>query len=149
MSVIWSWTYFYNLHRNNYLYFKGLPYIWEEMIIMALLHMTGLENSECIWKIQRKPIWPETSFGPKISWPGDLLLGDLADFISFIWLLGYLVEIPQWEHGRDRLLGVLHNNLEPIRKQQTFVRNVIIEGAPHENKMAGKGQITSERGRKW
>jgi hypothetical protein len=27
--------------------------------------------------------------------------------ISFIWLLGYLVEIPQWE--RDRLLGVLHN----------------------------------------
>jgi hypothetical protein len=25
------------------------------------------------------------------------------------------------------------------------VRNVIIEGAPHENKMVGKGQITSER----
>ena len=25
-----------------------------------------------------------------------------------------------------------------------FVRNVIIEGAPRENKMAGKGQITSE-----
>jgi hypothetical protein len=69
--------------------------------------------------------------------------------ISFIWLLGYLVEIPQWERGRDRLLGVLHNNLENIRKQQTFVRNVIIEGAPHENKMAGKGQITSERARKW
>jgi hypothetical protein len=42
-------------------------------------------------------------------------------------------------------LGVLHNNLEHIRKQQTFVRNVIIEGAPHENKMAVKGQITSER----
>jgi hypothetical protein len=36
-------------------------------------------------------------------------------------------------------------HLEHIRKQQTFVRNVIIEGAPHENKMAGKGQITSER----
>ena len=49
MSVIWSWTYFYNL------YFKGLLYIWEEMIMMALLHMAGLENSECIWKIQRKP----------------------------------------------------------------------------------------------
>ena len=29
MSVIWSWTYFYNLHWNNYLYFKGLLYIWE------------------------------------------------------------------------------------------------------------------------
>jgi hypothetical protein len=43
-----------------------------------------------------------------------------------------------------RLLGV---HSEPIRKQQTFVRNVIIEGAPHENKMAGKGQITSERAR--
>jgi hypothetical protein len=60
--------------------------------------------------------------------------------ISFIWLLGYLVEIPQWE--RDRLLGV---HIEHIRKQQTFVRNVIIEGVPHENKMAGKGQITSDR----
>jgi hypothetical protein len=23
--------------------------------MMALLHMAGLENSECIWKIQRKP----------------------------------------------------------------------------------------------
>jgi hypothetical protein len=55
MSVIWSWTYFYDLHWNNYLYFKGLLYIWEEMIMMALLHMAGLENSECIWKIQRKP----------------------------------------------------------------------------------------------
>jgi hypothetical protein len=55
MSVIWSWAYFYNLHWNNYLYFKGLLYIWEEMIMMALLHMAGLENSECIWKIQRKP----------------------------------------------------------------------------------------------
>jgi hypothetical protein len=55
MSVIWSWTYFYNLHWNNYLYFKGLLYIWEEMIMIALLHMAGLENSECIWKIQRKP----------------------------------------------------------------------------------------------
>ena len=54
MSVIWSWTYFYNLHWNNYLYFKSLLYIWEEMIMMALLHMAGLENSECIWKIQRK-----------------------------------------------------------------------------------------------
>jgi hypothetical protein len=28
---------------------------------------------------------------------------------------------------------------------KTFVRNVIIEGAPHENKMAGKGQITRAR----
>jgi hypothetical protein len=25
------------------------------MIMMALLHMAGLENFECIWKIQRKP----------------------------------------------------------------------------------------------
>jgi hypothetical protein len=56
MSVIWSWTYFYNLHWNNYLYFKGLLYISEEMLMtMALLHMASLENSECIWKIQRKP----------------------------------------------------------------------------------------------
>jgi hypothetical protein len=55
MSVIWSYTIFYNLHWNNYLYFKGLHYIWEEMMMMTLLHMAGLENSECIWKIQRKP----------------------------------------------------------------------------------------------
>ena len=27
--------------------------------------------------------------------------------------LGYLVEIPQCERGRDRLLGVLHNSLYP------------------------------------
>jgi hypothetical protein len=40
---------------NSYQNFKGLLYIWEEMIMMALLHMAGLENSECIWKIQRKP----------------------------------------------------------------------------------------------
>jgi hypothetical protein len=33
MSLIWSWTYFYNLHWNNYLYSKGLLYIWEEMIM--------------------------------------------------------------------------------------------------------------------
>jgi hypothetical protein len=32
-----------------------LFYIWEEMIMMALLHMAGLENFEFIWKIQRKP----------------------------------------------------------------------------------------------
>ena len=53
MSIIWSWTYFYNLHLNNYLYFKGLLYIWDDHV--ALLHMASLENSECIWKIQRKP----------------------------------------------------------------------------------------------
>jgi hypothetical protein len=49
------------------------------------------------------------------------------------------------QRRRDRLLGV---HIEHIRKQQTFVRNVIIEGAPHENKMAGKRQVTSERARK-
>ena len=37
MSVILSWTYFYNLHWNDYLYFKGLLYIWEEMIMVALI----------------------------------------------------------------------------------------------------------------
>ena len=58
MSVIWSWTYFYYLHWNNYLYFKGLLYIWEEMIMMTLLHMAGLENSKCIWKIQFSSLWP-------------------------------------------------------------------------------------------
>ena len=56
MSVIWSWTYFYNLHWNNYLYFKGLLYIWEEMTMWhCYTWPVCLENSECIWKIQRKP----------------------------------------------------------------------------------------------
>jgi hypothetical protein len=48
MSVIWSWTYFYYLHWNNYLYFKSLLYIWEEMIMMALLHMAS-QISEKYW----------------------------------------------------------------------------------------------------
>jgi len=29
-----------------------------------------------------------------------------------------------------------------------FIRNIIIEGAPRENKLVGKGQITNERARK-
>ena len=33
--------------------------------------------------------------------------------------LGYLVEIPQWERGRDRLLGVLHN-IVYIRKHRRW-----------------------------
>jgi hypothetical protein len=41
----------------NWCWTTILLYIWEEMIMMALLHMAGLENSECIWKIQRKPKW--------------------------------------------------------------------------------------------
>jgi hypothetical protein len=45
----------YKLPKDNYLYFKSLLYTWEEMFMMALLHMAGLENSECVWKIQRKP----------------------------------------------------------------------------------------------
>jgi hypothetical protein len=33
--------------------------------------------------------------------------------------LGYLVEIPPWERGRDRLLGVLHN-IVYIRKHRRW-----------------------------
>ena len=36
------------------------------------------------------------------------------------------------QRGRDRLLGVLHNIFE-----NTNLRNVIIEGAPHENGSKG------------
>jgi ribosomal protein S24E len=54
-----------------------------------------------------------------------------------------LENITKMLQRRDILLGVLHSIPE-----KTNVRNVIIEGAPHEHKMAGKGQITSERGRK-
>ena len=83
---------------NNYLYFKGLLYFWEEMIMMALLHMAGLENSECIWKIQRKPevavclpwskeeeggiyFWNETSACVKKWYVG------AQDFVTFARLL--------------------------------------------------------------
>ena len=58
MSVIWSWTYFYNLHWNNYLYFKGLPYIWEEMIMMALLHMYRIPNAYEKSSANRKWLYP-------------------------------------------------------------------------------------------
>jgi hypothetical protein len=38
-------------------------------------------------KNKKKSFWPEISFGPKISWPGELLLGDIGDqmyhFIHF------------------------------------------------------------------
>ena len=68
--------------------------------------------------------------------------------ISLIWLLGYLVEIPQWEGERDRKHPwSTTQHLEHSRKNGC----AIIEGAPHENIMAGKGQITSESlvRRKW
>jgi hypothetical protein len=62
--------------------------------------------------------------------------------ISLIWLLGYLLEIPQWEGERDRKHPwSTTQHLEHSRKNGC----AIIEGAPHENIMAGKGQITSER----
>jgi hypothetical protein len=81
MSVIWSWTYFYNLHWNNYLYFKSLLYIWEEMIMMALLHMAGLENSECIWKIQRKlEVVISVSMTEKLTKRRSLNI-----FVQFVW----------------------------------------------------------------
>jgi hypothetical protein len=48
----------------------------------------------------------------------------------------------------ENTLGVLHNTssiCENTRKNDC----VIIEGASHENKMAGNGQITSERASLW
>ena len=44
----------------------------------------------------------------------------------------------------ENTLGVLHNTLN-IDENNRKNGCVIIDGAPHENKMAGKGQITSER----
>jgi hypothetical protein len=44
----------------------------------------------------------------------------------------------------ENTLGVLHNTSN-ISENNRKNGCVIIEGAPHENKMAGKGQITSER----
>jgi hypothetical protein len=41
-------SYFYNLHWNNYLYFKRLTLHLRGDEHVALLHMADLENSECI-----------------------------------------------------------------------------------------------------
>ena len=77
----------------------------------------------------------------------DILLGDLGDqMYHFIHLTLRLfsrnttVDVDVIENT----IGVLHNTSnisENTRKNGC----VIIEGAPHENKMAGKGQITRER----
>jgi len=53
-----------------------------------------------------------------------------------IWPLAYLVP-PQWERGRDRLLGV---HIEHIRKHRRW--KPLLKALPM--KMAWKGQITSE-----
>ena len=44
----------------------------------------------------------------------------------------------------ENTLGVLHNTSN-ISENTRKIGYVIIEGDPHENKMAGKGQITSGR----
>ena len=69
-------------------------------------------------KMQKKnSFWPESSFGSKISWPSDILLGDLGDqMYHFIHLT---LEIPQWEHGHP------WSTTQHTRKQQTLY--VIIE----------------------
>jgi hypothetical protein len=82
-------------------------------------------NSEKIWKI----------------WKKAKLNSDIISIHSSCSFLCCLIG----NSGRDRKhpwSTTQHN--EHIRKHQ---KNgfAIIEGAPHENKMAGKGQITSER----
>ena len=41
--------------------------------------------------------------------------------ISFVWLLGYLVEIPQWERGRDRKhhMSTAQHNEKPWKYSKT------------------------------
>jgi hypothetical protein len=41
--------------------------------------------------------------------------------ISFVWLLGYLVEIPQWERGRDRKhhMSTAQHNEKPRKYSKT------------------------------
>ena len=74
---------------------------------------------------------------PKFSWPGDLLLGD--QMYHFIHLTLRLFSTPTVADVIDYLV---YYTTYP---KTTNFCCVIIEGA---NKMAGKGQITSERARK-
>jgi hypothetical protein len=67
----------------------NILYIWEEMIMMALLHMAGLENSRCIWKVQRKPeVVASVSVTEKYKMR--LSLNILVQLITDIWFLKHL-----------------------------------------------------------
>jgi hypothetical protein len=64
--------------------------------------------------------------------------------------LGNHLLVAEWMGSQDRLHCIwiwlyLNQFWNQNYKLLRNVRNVIIEGAPHENKMVGKGQITSER----
>jgi hypothetical protein len=101
MSVIWSWTYFYNLHWNNYLYFKGLLYIWEEMIMMALLHMFSP-----LWPLALPPIGARLAIN--VFWTGSGCIHfndwkvDQATLVVYMWLQSHIevVELPKWRHRK-------------------------------------------------
>jgi hypothetical protein len=48
---------------------------------VALLHMDGLENSECIWKIQRKPeVFVSVSLTEIFNKPHSLTI-----LVQFVW----------------------------------------------------------------
>jgi branched-subunit amino acid transport protein len=56
MSVMWSWAYFYNLHWNNYLYFKGLlyynnPYCLTIIFIILEQSLLSYNNPYCLTTI--------------------------------------------------------------------------------------------------
>ena len=95
MSVIWSWTYFYNLHWNNYLYFKGLLYIWEEMIMMALLQMFSP-----LWPLALPPIGARLAIN--VFWTGSSCIHfndwrvDQATIVVYMWLQSHI-----WGGGSD------------------------------------------------
>ena len=85
--------------------------IWKTWKISVLVIITPKETSSsssslyaCIYIVFQN--WEESSWN---SFLLETMQVGIKFTISFIWLLGYLVEIPQWELGRDRQLGVLHN----------------------------------------
>ena len=74
---------------NNYLYFKGLLYNLRGDDHVALLHMAGLENSECIWKIQRKSeVAVSVSMTEIFTKPRSLTI--LVQFVWELWPLRFI-----------------------------------------------------------
>ena len=69
------------------------------MIMKALLHMAGLENSECIWKIQRKPEVAVTiSMTEIFTKPRSLFI-----LVQFVW--GGPVGIFKCDSRKEQYLG--------------------------------------------
>ena len=73
MSVIWSWTYFYNLHGNNYLYFKRLT-----------LHLRGDDHNGIVTHGQSREFRMNMK-NPAQTGSGCIRFNDWNILVQFVW----------------------------------------------------------------